>query len=75
MVPVTKVITVPIDMHRGLIGRGGETVRYVVVVLLHSLETGHAIARLKRYLLDLQLAQPKVLEIALLFIDKILIMR
>lgn len=27
MVPVTKVITVPIDMHRGLIGRGGETVR------------------------------------------------
>ncbi|WKX93414.1 hypothetical protein Q1695_011018 [Nippostrongylus brasiliensis] len=27
MVPVSKVINVPIDMHRGLIGRGGETVR------------------------------------------------
>ncbi|PIO66312.1 KH domain protein, partial [Teladorsagia circumcincta] len=27
MVPVSKVINVPIEMHRGLIGRGGETVR------------------------------------------------
>ncbi|CAJ0606165.1 unnamed protein product [Cylicocyclus nassatus] len=27
MVPVSKVINVPIDMHRSLIGRGGETVR------------------------------------------------
>uniref|UniRef100_A0A7I5E6T0 Vigilin n=1 Tax=Haemonchus contortus TaxID=6289 RepID=A0A7I5E6T0_HAECO len=27
MVPVTRTINVPIEMHRGLIGRGGETVR------------------------------------------------
>ncbi|ETN70747.1 hypothetical protein NECAME_14565 [Necator americanus] len=27
MVPVSKIINVPIDMHRSLIGRGGETVR------------------------------------------------
>ncbi|RCN39176.1 KH domain protein [Ancylostoma caninum] len=27
MVPVSRVINVPIEMHRGLIGRGGETVR------------------------------------------------
>lgn len=30
MVPVSRVINVPLDMHRALIGRGGETVRKIM---------------------------------------------
>lgn len=37
MVPVSKVINVPIEMHRGLIGRGGETVSLLIPIFVITL--------------------------------------